>query len=127
MSNKKYVCHKASFPKGSKSVIELRIDFESKAACIDAMSIDPVDIKLFFAMLRVEINKLRKLKISKIFQWVYMDDWMTTLQNSGKWSKVATDMKSGREQVLIDCDIDDAVKNIGLALGFEEIVFDVDS
>ena len=85
----------------------------------DTCNIDHKNIKDFFRTLKISIGELKKDNISKIRQFVLIDDYNNNCKGKTTWTIVEQDNKQGT--CVIQCNINNFLINFGKALGFDEM------
>lgn len=99
---------------GSENLFEYEID--NTIAIMISSFMDEDEIKLFFVLLRESVDQLKNKGCTVFRQYVTPDDWDNYLQNNSKWRIV--ECSEFYNNVLIECNIDDALSCIGDGLGY---------
>jgi len=103
----------------SENVIEYRCskDINKKDVFMEYTYLDPNLPKSFFVLLRTSINSLKSKGYTCVVQTVSKYDWDNFLKSNNKWKIRQTDIVGGREIVIIECKIEDAIESIAVGLG----------
>jgi len=110
----------------TKFKINYEIEIEYKYAIISFPNyfeiVNESNYKAFFLLLRGSIESMKKKNIKKIRQYVTNQDWLDVMKNKTSWKIVDICNFEGIPYLVVECDINDALENIGKCFGIDYIL-----
>lgn len=100
---------------GTKEII-IQYRLIGETVIMENCCFEPEYIKLFINLLNSSLEDLIDKKYKVFIQKVPIEDWETVLHNNKEWEIISKDTIN--QTLDIKCDLDRAMKNICIGLGF---------
>jgi len=91
-------------------------DIDNDKATMTFVAIDHKNMKLFFQLLKSSLNDISTKDIKYINQYINIEEWSYLKGKRTSW----TIINEFKEEYLIECPMEDAIENIGIAFGIDK-------